>query len=542
MRLERWHARRDALWNGPLTFKHRCLLLAALLVLVHLSRFDVTSGPIVTDVRYYVYFAARMADGAVPHRDFFDNKTQLATVAGAALHAAATHLGLDPLRTMRTGYLALTGLAALLLFAIHRSLRDGACIAGLLGMLCYLGFSLLGFLPAIGPLPKLLMGVCASAAALLAYRGWWTLAGFVGAVAFLDWQIGVLAGLAVFATALCERERRIRRAFQVALGGLCGLAVACAYFASRGALDDAYRQVVLASLSRGETALARKTFAERVLQILGTIDVACPGQAWLAVLGLVGIALYPVLLFRHRGRPTERLVIALGIFNAGIVAFSLTDYQAYGDLFALLASLAFFAGIALNEAFFALRGAALRVLASGPERARRIDGYATAAALLVALVVLRIGRPRLDIVLPDKIAHGATSLAEQQSVARKLAAATAGLRVAFVNCPEQLFLTGRANILPFGFWNRATVSYYRTVARSPGGLSHMIAAAHPDAIACATPRLESELERSGGFERLDLHADGGSYQVVLLRRIGVAPHAAAEPAAMVSSASRLAAP
>jgi hypothetical protein len=134
-----------------LTFKHRCLLFAALLTLVHLARFDVAQGPIVTDVRYYVYFAARMADGAVPHRDFFDNKTQLATAAGAALYATATALGVDPLRTMRAGSLALTGLAALLLFAIHRelrrelrNLRDGACIAGLLGMLCYLGFSLLG--------------------------------------------------------------------------------------------------------------------------------------------------------------------------------------------------------------------------------------------------------------------------------------------------------------------------------------------------------------------------------------------------------------
>src|SRR4051794_36406472 len=159
---ERWHARGNELWNDPLTFKHRCLLLAALLTLVHLARFDVARGPIVTDVRYYVYFAARMADGAVPHRDFFDNKTQLATVAGAALHRAATALGLDPLLTMRAGYLALTGVAGLLLFAIHRELRDGACIAGLLGMCCYLGFSLLGFLPAIGPLPKLLMAVCAS--------------------------------------------------------------------------------------------------------------------------------------------------------------------------------------------------------------------------------------------------------------------------------------------------------------------------------------------------------------------------------------------
>ena len=509
-----------------MTFKHRCLLLAVLLTLVHLARFDVAQGPIVTDVRFYVYFAARMADGAVPHRDFFDNKTQLATAAGSALVATARALGLDPLHTMRVGYLGLTGFAALLLFAIHRELRDGACIAGLLGMMCYLGFSLLGFLPAIGPLPKLLMGVCASAAALLAYRGWWMLSGFVGAVAFLDWQIGVLAGLAVFAAALCEREQRFARTARVVCGGLAGLALACAYFAWKGALAVAYRQVVLTSLTRGETALAGKTFTQRIAQILGTIAVACPGQAWLAVLGIAGIVLYPILLVRHRGRPTQRLVIALGIFNGGIVAFSLTDYQAYGDLFALLASLAFFAGSALNEVFFALRAVLLGLAGGDTDRQRRFSDRAAVAALLVALVALRIGRPRLDITLPDKIARGATSLAQQQSVARKINAETAGLQVAFINCPEQMFLTGHANILPVGFWNRATHSYFRASSseRSPEALGRILAAAHPDAVLCATPRVEYDLQKSGAFERLELHADSGGYKVVLLRRIGVAPH------------------
>jgi hypothetical protein len=521
---ERWHARRDALWNGALPFKDRCLLLAALLALVHLARFDVANGPIVTDVRFYVYFAARMVDGAVPHRDFFDNKTQLASAAGAVLHAAASHLGLDPLHAMRAGYVALTGVAALLLFVVHRQLRGGDCVAGLLGMLCYLGFSLLGFLPAIGPLPKLLMGVCASAAALLAYRGRWTLSGFVGAIAFLDWQIGVLAGLGVFAAALCEREQRVRRAILVALGGLAGLAASCAYFAAHGALGDAYRQTVLTSLSRGENALAGKTFTQRVAQILGTISVACPGQAWLAVLGVVGIALYPILLVRHRGRPTQRLVIALGVFNGGIVAFSLTDYQAYGDLFALLASLAFFAGTALNEAFYALRALALRPWRNDPERGRRAERVAAAVVLLVALIGMRIGRPRLDIRLPDKIARGATSLAEQQSVARKLTAATSGLRVAIINCSEQLFLTRRSNVLPTAFWNRATYAYFRTspAERSSEALERMLAAAAPDAVVCATPLVEYELEKSGAFERIELHADRGSYKVVLLRRVGVA--------------------
>jgi len=508
---ERWHARRDALRKLLLAFKHRCLLLAALLACAHLLRFDVAGTPIVTDVRYYVYFATRVADGAVPHRDFFDNKTQLATMAGAALVTAGRGLGIDPLTAMRAGYVALSGVAALLLFVIQRRLYAGSCAAGLVGMLCYLGFSLLGFLPAIGPLPKLLMGVTASLAALAAQRGAWTLAGVLGGVAFLDWQIGVLAGLGVFVAALLERERPVAKAAQAAIGGLAALAAACVYFVSNGALGVVWRQVVLTSLARGESALAGKTFTGRLLQIHETLLVACPGHAWLAVIGVAGMLLFPLLILRHRGTPLARLVIALGVYHYGIVAFSLTDYQAYGDLFALLASLAFFAGVALNEV---LRCA--RAIAPTPQTSHAI----AVGGVVVALLVLRIGRPRLDITLPDKIARGATTLTEQQSVARAIVRETAGLRTVLVNCPEQLFLTGMVNPVPFGFWNRATSSYFRATPeeRPFETVRRLLDATNPQAIVCATPRLEHDLVKSGAYERLALAAETGGYGVVLLRR------------------------
>lgn len=492
-----------------MAFKHRCLLLATLVACAHLLRFDVAQTPIVTDVRYYVYFAERVADGAVPHRDFFDNKTQLATMLGAGLVAAGRSLGIDTLLAMRAGYLALTGIAALLLFTIHRRLYAGSCAAGLAGMLCYLGFSLLGFLPAIGPLPKLAMGVAASLAALLAQRGWWTVAGALGAVAFLDWQIGVLAGLAVFVAALCEPERPVAKAIRAAAGGLGVLAATGVYFAAHGALGVGWKQVVLTSLARGESALAGKTFTGRLAQIHETLLVACPGHAWLAVVGVAGMLVFPLLARRHWRSDARRLVIALGVFHYGIVAFSLADYQAYGDLFALLASVAFFAGVAANE----LLRLARRAVAE-PRTGRAV----AVAAVVLAVVVLRVGRPRLDIVLPDEIARGAATLEEQRSVARAIVRDTDGLRTVFVNCPEQLYLTGRTNPVPFGFWNRATSSYFRRDAeeRPFESARRLIDAARPDAIVCATPRLENDLVKSGAWERRELTAERGAYGVVLL--------------------------
>jgi arylsulfatase A-like enzyme len=42
-------------------------------------------GTIVTDFRYFIYFAWQITRGAVPHVDFFHNKTRLASFAGLAL-------------------------------------------------------------------------------------------------------------------------------------------------------------------------------------------------------------------------------------------------------------------------------------------------------------------------------------------------------------------------------------------------------------------------------------------------------------------------
>lgn len=498
-------------------------MLAALLALLHFSRFDARQSPIVTDVRYYVYFAPLVADGAVPHRDFFDNKTQLATFAGAAMVRVGRSLGIDPLLAMRGGYLLLSVVAALLLFVIQRRLYGGSCVAGLLGLLCYLGFSLLGFLPAIGPLPKLLMGICASLAALLAYAGWWTTAGAFGAIAFCDWQIGVLAGLGVFAAALFERGTRVRTALRTACGGVAVLVAAAAWFALHGALGVTWRQTVLTSLARGETALAHKTFSGRVLQILETVRVACPGHAWLALLGIAGMVLFPLLAWRLRGTREMRLVIALAIFHYGIVAFSLTDYQAYGDLFALLASLAVFAGVAANE-LYRVAERAVASSAHDAATAQRRGRTLAIATVLIAILALRVGRPRLDIELPDKIAKGAATLDEQRSVARQINDATSGLgSVVFVNCPEQLFLTGRVNPLPFGFWNRATYAYFKesSAERPFEALARTLDTVHPDAVLCPTPRAENDLVRSGTFDRIELHANSGAYGVVLLRRRAV---------------------
>ena len=58
-----------------------------------------------TDIRYYLYYAWQVTEGAVPHRDLFALKTQLASFAGSLLYALGEGLGFTPLFVIRGGYL-----------------------------------------------------------------------------------------------------------------------------------------------------------------------------------------------------------------------------------------------------------------------------------------------------------------------------------------------------------------------------------------------------------------------------------------------------
>ena len=82
-------------------------LMALAVSATHFASFDIFTRPIVTDVRFFLYYAWRVTEGAVPHLDFFENKPQLATFAGALLYELGEFAGVDPLLAIRFGYLAI---------------------------------------------------------------------------------------------------------------------------------------------------------------------------------------------------------------------------------------------------------------------------------------------------------------------------------------------------------------------------------------------------------------------------------------------------
>ena len=101
--------------------------------IAHFATFFDPERSIVGDLSYFLYFAWRISEGAIPHLDLFDNKTFLASYAGALLYRLGDGLGVDPLATIRAGYLGLCALGGPLAFLVFRRLGGRDPVAGLLG-------------------------------------------------------------------------------------------------------------------------------------------------------------------------------------------------------------------------------------------------------------------------------------------------------------------------------------------------------------------------------------------------------------------------
>ncbi|MSR61996.1 MAG: hypothetical protein EXS08_06085 [Planctomycetes bacterium] len=477
--------------------------LAGVLLAWHLASFDITTLPIVSDVRFYLYFAWRVCAGAVPHRDFFDHKTQLASFVGAGLQGLGGALGVDPLLAIRAGYLALAGATGLLAYAVQRRLAYGSALAGGLGALAYCSFGLLGLLPATGCVPKELVALCASGAALLAHRQRWLAAGALGALAALDWQIGALAWLGVFlAAALCAEDRR-RAALRVVAGGALGVLPYFAYFALHGALGAALTQSIGGSLDRSAGTQARDSFGARLERIGHLVSTDCAAQTLLVALSLVGVGVAFVWLVKRRELRT--LLVPLLVVHLGIAAFSLFDFQWHADLFVLLHGVAFFLALAWSGLWSAL---APRL---GSERARKAAG---AALLAVVFVCARPGALRPELTLETPMVLRAATLADQREVAAELEQRSAGRTVAYLESVEQLYLQGRVNPLPLVFWNGASWANVRKQGEEKDdSLRRLLRACGAEAWVTAQP---IQLDGPGTVERVA--SRNGQYFVMLQTR------------------------
>jgi hypothetical protein len=377
-----------------------------------------------------------------------------------------------------------------------------------------MAFSLLGYMPSIGNVPKLLMALLVPIAALLVAGRRWKLAGLAGVLAFLDWQIGILLLCAVAVAALCDGER-IRSLTKVAIGALGGLAPFTLYFFTQGVLGEAFQQTVGAAFARG--GAASPGFGRRFDHLLSTISKGCGPEEWGVAVGIFGLLVYPLWIRRHARSPTSAPVIVFAVYHYGVVGFCLADFQLYGDLFILLHSVAFFLGVA----FIALyRGLSARVpLLPGPKdsaSATRRQQVLAVAICLLAFGTLRPALLRSDFRLPTAAARA--TLDDQIEVSRLMAPLIDGKKLAFAEHVETLFLANRQNDIRYVTWAPGDVSHYRKSAAEgkKAAWNRLLRETCPDVIA-PKPGSGAELNpRSlNYFKRKSLHSSNSAYRVTL---------------------------
>ena len=480
----------------------------AAVVAFHASFAD-RDRPLFLDQRYYVHFAQRIAEGAVPHRDLFDNKPELSSALAAPAVLVGDRLGIDRVRAVRLGSIAVAAATGLAVAAFAGAVH-GTRLATAPAALCWTAAPLLGFQPSVGPVPKLWMTLLALVAGLLAGRGRWFAAGAVAAAAGLDWQVGALAGAGVLVAATLEREGRARAVASVAAGGAATIGAVAAALAATGALRPAFEQTVLATLVRGGGSVARRGALARLGQVAAWMRDSGSAPGWLAAAGLAGILVATLSVPRLRGRPVLRILLPPLVLGLGVLGTSLVDFQGYGDLFVLLAFLATFAGLAA--------GAMERILS----RFEPVDGLAGAALLALLSLAAHPWSPSLPS-LEQRVWPAGVDLGAQRGVARDLAALARGRRLGFAGCSEQLSLSGVPNGFTSPFWNRATWGHFRRDASEPSGrtLLRIAREAEVDGVVCPPDEASDEFAALGWTRRV-LAVPGTRYQVDVFLRPGTA--------------------
>ena len=432
-------------------------LAAWALSALHYATFFDIEKPIFTDNRYFLYFAWRIAEGDIAHLELFDNKTFLSNFVGAALYKIADTLGIDPLHFIRASMLALASLGGLLAYWVFRRIGQGRIVVGFLGLFALLGFGILGELPAVGNFPKLVMGLLIPAAALSVARGWWFTAGVCGALAFMDWQVGALVGVASVATALLSKGNRVRSATRVIAGGLFGLAPFVLYFALNGALGAAVEQTFGMALARASDSLETVSLSSRIGEMIWAAGKADPDQRALMVISLAGLPLSWAGCWHLRGTSAGRMLLTLSLAYTGLFVFSLNDFQRFGDFYVLMLISAFWLGITWTGLLFLLE----HRFGRDPGRRRVIAAVLLLATGLAARPLLL--RPPID--LRTKHVPQSVTLSDQRALAGALRERIGDEPFIALASSEILFLMRQKSALPIIYLNVPSHVYN---SRSPG--------------------------------------------------------------------------
>jgi phage shock protein PspC (stress-responsive transcriptional regulator) len=427
------------------------------------------------DESIYAYAGQQMARGVPMYTSIFDPKTPLAGMVAGLAAGLARLLSVDDLTLIRLTFFVLAVATVLGMYLLGRVLWDSP-VAGLVTATVFAAFRGFALDALTGPNAKTPGILAAVVAMVLLVRRQWFWAAFAGSVAFLVWQpLLVYAAVAVVSAGVAaESGKRVRTLAVTAAGAVIPVAVVALYFLVVGALG---RLVVagfvfpVVGLTRGQ-----QTLEGRVRHIT---EVVASGFRHSGQLFWLGTALLVILLAwglvgrrdSLRRRLGDPMISVVGVTFLLVLAFSVSDFQGYSDLYPLL-----------PYAALGFGGTAAAVLAAVRNRPGVLR--AATAAALVAVVALTV-LAGLSFAR-ERVRHGGLETQREDACALQLVLGGGGRLYALGN-PTQLVLTHRRNPDRFVYLNSG-VDKWR-INHTTGGMAgwqREIQAARPTVIVQST--------------------------------------------------------
>lgn len=379
-------------------------------------------GALTRDLGIYSYAGQQVAEGVPPYVGVLNRAGPLAHALPAVGALVARAGGWDDVVTMRVVFMLLATASVCLTYLLGRDLFRSRA-AGLVCAGTLLSFH--GFIQyaSNGPREKTPM-VLFIVVALWAVTGrrWFT-AGVCTALATLCLQtafFGTFAAVVVGALLLAHGGR-VRALVRIVLGGLVPVAVLATWFALAGSLRDS----VDAFYTINRRYTVPNPVRERLDAVWLDLHEAYGVTVWLMVAGAAALAAYSLAAVSRRARAADPAVLVLPALTAGLVAglaWTLEDYDAWADLFAVLP----FAAVGIGAAYAVVA----RLL---PTRA--------ALGLAAVLVATTVGMAAEYAVST----RDDTLQVQRQATADVLAQLPPGARITSIEAPQPLVLTRRTN-------------------------------------------------------------------------------------------------
>jgi 4-amino-4-deoxy-L-arabinose transferase-like glycosyltransferase len=326
-------------------------------------------GGLSRDEAIYTYSGQQLAHGVPLYTSIFDPKGPLASLVAGAAATVSRGVGHNDIDAIRIAFFACSCLTVVAIYLLATRLFRSV-LAGVVAAVVFASFTGFAEDALSGPDAKT-PGVLAAVIAMwLMTRRQWFWAGFVGAIALLDWQPLVIYPVLAIALAIVDSPagQRLRSLGMAVAGAAVPLAVVTISFAADGGLRSFYE----AALVFPATGVVRRpeTLGHRLHHIVVVVHqyYGVSGVLfWVGLLALLLLVLVHLIRNRANLRAALRapLVLVVLVTLLGEAAYACIDFQSYPDILPLLAYPALGLGGAAAVVVRLLNSAPARVATAG---------------------------------------------------------------------------------------------------------------------------------------------------------------------------------